>query len=262
MRNRLPWSEMEATILASAMHFYDSASNGNRTRGGMKKASDIINTFRPYFPTSSSFRRASSLLSATHALSFYSLTLQHGVPFQPVSIRVSSDPLSLLDRVLDQNPHSYTKVDDLIDIAQNLVAAGLPVEDESEGPAIEVGERELAARKRRAEQRVLGMAIEASLREDDFETAYSYVVNRLTPTAKPASTAPSAPTSRPTSRSGSVPHVSQREPAANAEEEYTAWRAAFLAGRYHSFASSPPSLRRLEQRLELLSQALLLAPPP
>ncbi|KAK4931858.1 hypothetical protein LTR28_011486, partial [Elasticomyces elasticus] len=91
----------------------------------------------------------------------------------PVSIRVSSDPLSLLDRVLDQNPHSYTKVDDFIDIAQNLVAAGLPVEDESEGPAIEVGERELAARKRRAEQRVLGMAIEASLREDDFETAYS-----------------------------------------------------------------------------------------
>ena len=40
------------------------------------------------------------------------------------------------------------------------------------------------------------------------------------------------------------------------------WRAAFLAGRYRPAASSPPSLRRLEQKTELLSLALLLAPEP
>lgn len=38
---RLPAEVMEKTILSSAMHAYDNASNGNRTRGGMKKASDM-----------------------------------------------------------------------------------------------------------------------------------------------------------------------------------------------------------------------------
>ena len=69
-----------------------------------------------------------ALIAATHALSYYSLTLQHGVPFQPVSIRVHHDPILLIEKVLEQNPKSYTKLDDLLSIGRNLVAAGVPTQ--------------------------------------------------------------------------------------------------------------------------------------
>lgn len=76
------------------------------------------------------------------------------------------------------------------------------------------------------------MAIDAALNEDDFETAYSYVVTRL-----------------------SLPGTTE-------EKDDLSWRAALAAGRHKSSALSTAStLRRLEQRMELLSQTLLLAPP-
>lgn len=204
-----------------------------------------------YFPHSAAFRQTSALISATHALSFYSLALQHGVPFQPVSIRVSQDPLTLISKVLDQNPRSYTKLDDLIDIGRNLVSAGLPqdsVSAEAEEPALEDADG-LPEKRLVAERRVTVMAIEAALREDDFETAYSYIVNRLTPSA-----GQSAPPTDATSHKLPSNHTD------NPISDDISWRAAFLAGRYRRSTSSPPSLRRLEQRTELLSLALLLAP--
>ena len=198
----------------------------------------------------------SALIAATHALSFYSLILQHGVPFQPVSIRVSQDPINLISKVLEQNPRSYTKVDDLIAIGQNLVSAGLPVEA-SEANVDELDEHldaaeALASKRKDAERRVTFMAIEAALREDDFETAYSYIVSRLTPSNADII----------------VPNNSKSKHVRNASTSSTtapnnddvSWRAAFLAGRYRPATASPPTLRRLEQRTELLSIALLLAP--
>lgn len=175
-------------------------------------------------------------------MSFYSLTLQHGVPFQPVSIRVSQDPLGLVGKVLEQNSGAYTQLDDLVGIGRNLVAAGL-VKIESDEEVDESTSITLEERQKDAERRVTFMAIEAALREDDFETAYSYIVNRLTPSGAEIS----------------APLANSTKKGTDAADD-TSWRAAFLAGRYRPAASSPPSLRRLEQRTELLSLALLLAP--
>jgi len=239
--------DVELVIIEVALHHYDNATNGNRTRGGVKKASEIVLALRQYFPKSAAFQRCEALLAATHAISFYSLTLQHGVPFQPVSIRVSSDPVSLIEKVLAQNPRSYTHLDDLISIGTNFVAAGLPLPKTEDGRMMERSVSDLASEKHKAERRVIGMAIEAALNEDDFETAYSYVVNRLGTT----SATPSTPTS-------------------SQDEDDISWRAALAAGRHKSTSLTslsastsmltPPALRRLEQRMELLSQALLLAP--
>ena len=227
--------DVESVIVATALTHYDNASNGNRTRGGVKKASDIISAFRKSFPTSDAFKRVESLLAATHSLSFYSLTLTHGVPFQPVNIRVSSDPVSLIDKVLAQNPRAYTKLDDLISIATNLVSSGVGQDNEHRlQPA------QLASEKRKAERRVIGMAIEAALAEDDFETAYSYAVNRLNTSTSPSS----------------------GEDTSDKAVDDISWRAALAAGRYKTSPSqSTNPLRRLEQRMDLLSQTLLLAPP-
>jgi hypothetical protein len=177
-------------------------------------------------------------------MSSYSLTLQHGVPFQPVSIRVSSDPISLIEKILAQNTGSYIRLQDMVSIATNFVAAGLSTQGMDQSSV------NIEASKRSAQRRVIGMAIEAALHEDDFETAYSYVVNWLD-----------------TSSSAQTPTGSKR-PSSRTEQDAgddVAWRAALAAGKHKSVSSSssvnaPPALRRLEQRMELLSQALLLAP--
>ena len=201
-----------------------------------------IDTFQRYFPQSELVRQLLALLSATHAISYYSLTLQHGVPFQPVNIRAHKDPLSLIGKILEQNTHSYTKLDDLLEIGRNLALAGLndvPQEHDLQ-PELE---NTAEARLVNVERRITAMAIEAALAEDDFDTAYSYVVNRL-----------------------SLPKLSTLSPSQSPKDPKSSnddlsWRAAYKAGGYTSAkAGGPFALRHLEQRMELLSHALLLAP--
>jgi len=174
---------------------------------------------------------------------------------------VSTDPIGLIEKVLEQNARSYTKLDDFIEIAQNLVTAGLP--QDQERLRISTGEDStnddgLTRTKTGAQRRVTFMAVEAALRENDFETAYSYVTSRLTPSGADI-------TSVPQDDSKAKKHKrfnskgSTRSTYENNDDDIS-WRAAFLAGRYRPTASSPPTLRRLEQRTELLSLALLLAP--
>ena len=173
---------------------------------------------------------------ATHALSFYALTLQHGVPFQPVNIRVQSDPLSLVDKVLKQNPRSCTKLDDLLDIGRNLVKAGLVHNLVNSSSDPEPEDRLVIL----VERRIIARSIEAAIAEDDFDTAYSYVVTRLSPTDPLGD------------------NISNR---AIAPQDDITWRAAYQAGRSHiNSVGAATHLRRLEQRMELLTQALLLAP--
>lgn len=176
-------------------------------------------------------------------MSFYSLTLQHGVPFQPVNIRASKDPLSLVGRILEQNPRSYTKLDDMVEIGQNLVRAGLSSQ----------GKLQPTDRSHREDdnllesfRRITAMAIEASLSEGDFDTAYSYIVNRLSPTVSGASKVKSSP----------------QKGQEQKDEDDISWRSAYLAGRATppKSSTSQSSVRLLEQRMELLSLALILAP--
>ena len=189
-------------------------------------------------------KSALALISATHALSFYSLTLQHGIPFQPVNMRVHSDPISLVSKVLDQNSKSYTKLEDLLEIGRNLVKAGM---FRSNGGKVDIVEYDEERQLMITEQRIIAMAISASLAENDFDTAYSYIVNRLSLGES----------------SRLQPQDGQLEIAVTAPrpENDITWRAAYQAGQTPlSMGSGQSELRRLEQRMELLSQALLLAP--
>lgn len=155
---------------------------------------------------------------------------------------------------MEQNPGSYTKLDDIVTIGRNLLSAGLPQKSDSSGSN---NVETLEARKEDAERRVTFMCIEAALREDDFETAYSYIVSRLTPSAADIEAPVNNEKSRQHARDISKSSIRSGD---SKSEDDISWRAAFLAGRYRGSTSSPPSLRRLEQRTELLSLALLLAP--
>lgn len=200
-----------------------------------------VSFFLRIFPKSQSLARASALMAATHSMSFYALTLQHGVPFQPANIRASPDPLSLLEKILEQNPKAYTKLDDLISMGRNL-AVGVPG---TNGPYTPPG----PSRKdvvREAERRVIYMCISAALSSSDFDTAYSYLTSRLQPDFSLPSDSPQ-----------------QTKTPSSLPEDDISWRAAYLAGRYNSTPATTTlysRIRLLEQRTELLSLALLLAP--
>ncbi|OJK02850.1 hypothetical protein ASPACDRAFT_113258 [Aspergillus aculeatus ATCC 16872] len=235
-------SKVEEAVKETIYTAYDNASNGNRTRGGMKRAYEILQAFQPHFSGSIALKQVGALISATHSLSFYSLTLQHGVPFQPVSIRVHSDPLSLIEKVLEQNPKSYTKVDDLLAIGRNLVAAGFSPRLSDHHEASTLGPLSEQDAILTAERRIMSLAINSALTSHDFGTAYSYILTRLTPTSS-AST-----------------------PDTTLTDDIT-WRTVYSAGRYRPpppSTSTPPTtqsqITHLTQRMELLSLALILVP--
>lgn len=233
----LPHDTVLSSVVAAVYSAYDNASNGNRTRGGIKRASDLLKSFGPHFPTSPILRQIEYLIKATHSLSFYQLTLQHGVPFRPVNIRVHRDPLSLIGKVLEQNPSAYTKLDDLLGIARNLVKAELS-SSKSDNASVEDG-ISVDERLFDAEHRVTYSAITSALTEHDFDTAYSYITTRL-------STSPS-----------------QSQDSQFTDD--TSWRAAYAAGKYRPSAVSPNIHQRissLSKRMDLLSLALTLAPTP
>jgi protein transport protein SEC39 len=226
----LPLSILEACVKASIFNAYDNASNGNRTRGGIKRAYDLLKAFQHHFPDSDLFRQVDHLIAATHSLSYYQLTLQHGVPFQPVSIRVHKDPMSLIDKVLEQNLRAYTKVDDLQGIGMNIVLAGLPATTDPE----DMG-KSTQTRLSEAEQRVTFAAISSALAQHDFDTAYSYITTRL----------------------------SQQSTETTTDD--TSWRAAYAAGRYRPPSTPQSSVSRmasLSKRMDLLSLALTLCSSP
>jgi hypothetical protein len=185
-------------------------------------------------------KQIGALVAATHALSFYSLILQHGVPFQPVSIRVHHDPLSLVEKVLEQNDKSYTKLDDLLYIGRNLVT-GLPADQTSEI------EEQVSDTLITAERRITSLAISSALSSNDFGTAYSYVLTRLAPPSHLNTTSPLL-------TSTSTP-------------DDISWRAVYNAGRFRSTTPNPSTpltsqINHLSQRMELLSLALVLTPTP
>ncbi|KAF7719294.1 Uncharacterized protein PECH_004770 [Penicillium ucsense] len=239
--------QVEATVVQSIFAAYDNASNGNRNRGGMRKANDLLHAFEPHFAASTHLTQIKALIAATHALSYYSLTLQHGVPFEPVSIRVHPDPLCLIEKVLEQNKNSYTKLDDLLSIGRNLVKAGLPTgtpSSDQDSEQAQISEEDALVT---AERRITSLAISSALASSDFGTAYSYILTRLTPPSM-------LPTSSPLLSSPALP-------------DDISWRAVYNAGRFRSASPNPSAslqsqITHLSQRMELLSLALILVPLP
>ncbi|KAF4980824.1 hypothetical protein FZEAL_3254 [Fusarium zealandicum] len=244
----LPASAVLNTVQNSALGAFDNASNPNRTRGGLKKCDEIIKAFPKSIDKSLPARqRVEALLRATHALSDYRLVLKQGEPFSPVVLRVHSDPVSIIEKVLEQNPKAYTRLQEFVELGNNMVNAGLPTCARPGKRTSESDNQDLV--RSMVEKRIVAMCIEAALREDDFETSYSYMVSRL-----------------------GASHGSEEESQSSALSDEWSWKAALDAGKYvrterslkptHlGTASGNPEIRHLEQRIECLATALRIAPP-
>jgi len=217
-----------------------------------------LQTFPGTLKGSAEYEEMEYLVRVTHEVGKYRLVFKQGEPFRPVNLRVHSDPISIIGKILDQNPKSYTQIGDFLDMGRNMVLAGLTKEKvESGQPALSQAEQ-----KAIAEKRIVSMCIDAALAEDDFETAYSYVVTRLKDIGGPAH-----------ARS---PDLERRKSGLFAEAppkvlDDWSWRASLQAGKYERTSntvkpthlgntSGNVEIRHLEQRMDCLSQALRLAP--
>ncbi|KAF4342292.1 transport sec39 [Fusarium beomiforme] len=243
----LSTSAVLSTVQNAAFGAFDNASNPNRNRGGLKKCDEIIKAFPKTLSTTHPVRkRIEALLKATHALSDYRLVLKQGEPFSPVVLRVHSDPVSIIEKVLEQNPKAYTRLQEFEELGNNIIDANLPTYMGS-GKQLPTSEGQDATRSL-VIKRIVAMCVEAALREDDFETAYSYVVTRL----------------------GADGNTNKSQ-LSGVYDEWS-WKAALDAGKYvrtersqkptHlGTASGNPEIRHLEQRIECLATSLRIAPP-
>ncbi|KJZ75654.1 hypothetical protein HIM_04811 [Hirsutella minnesotensis 3608] len=235
---------IQDVVFHSALGAFDNVSDAKRARGGLKHCNDILNSMPLTVSTTlPGSRRIQALLRATHALSDYRLVLKQGEEFSPVVLRVHSDPISIIEKVLQQNSKAYTRLQEFLEMGANMVRAGL-LSRERSVLAQDFEMDDLDAQLFVAERRIVSMCIEAALREDDFETAYSYVVSRL----------------------------AVLEPGkAQALDDKWSWQAALKAGLYlrtersqlptHlGTASGNPEIRHFEQRIECLATALRVAP--
>jgi hypothetical protein len=122
--------------------------------------------------TTPSTSHAVKLVSATHALSSYSLTLTPGVPITPAQIRMNKDPALLISKVVEGNPPVYREGERMIKILNDLI-------DGTQLFSSNPNTRELE--KSRMQARVNATIVKAALADDDFTIAYDTCVNKLSP---------------------------------------------------------------------------------
>lgn len=248
-------------VLSAAMEAYDNATNPNKSRGGVKKCRDILNAFPGTFEGSNQASQAQHLIDLTDQIGQYRIVFKKGEPFTPVLLRINDDPISIFSKILDQNPKSYTRVNDFIHMSRKMVEAGLTSRSKNRNSNL-IGKLDLEE-ENIAEKRVTCMCIDAALNDDDFETAYSYVMSRLEVLAGPAQSRTAD------SGSGGSGLAAERPPTILDD---WSWKAALQAGKYrrnqHTIkpthlgnASSNLEIRHLQQRMDCLSLALRCGPP-
>lgn len=233
--------QVAEVVLEKSRIAFNNASNGNKTRGGMKIACSIIDAFFESVEDSVAGRRQASLIELADQLAKYRIVLQNGHVFKPVDVRSHPDPLAIIALILDQNPGIYTQLNQMRKLGNLMVLSGLTIHDTCGHAVMAPKEEELE--KSIASTRTTSMSVDAALAVDDFETAYSYVMNNL------------------------IPYSSKLPPGS----DDWSWRASFQAGKYRrntnttmpthlGNANANLEIRHLEQRMECLSQALRIAP--
>src|SRR5271169_2668177 len=123
--------------------------------------------------TTPSTSHAVKLVSATHALSNYSLTLTPGVAITPAQIRMNKDPAILVSKVIESNPPVYRDGDRMIKILNDLIDGTQLFSHTT--PDI----RNLETSRMQA--RVIATIVTSALADNDFTTAYDTCVNKLSP---------------------------------------------------------------------------------
>lgn len=150
--------------LSSFERFFDSASNGNITRGGMKKAYSCIELLNVLgYSNDPDVLKSEALSRSMHELSHYTLAFKPGVPARPAELKYM-DPYELIGILLESNAQAYTQPDKLSTIIKDFMM-GVAHVPESAPDTPEI--------------RLRAMCADTALANNDFETAYGLCIPKL-----------------------------------------------------------------------------------
>ncbi|KAI6162048.1 secretory pathway protein Sec39-domain-containing protein [Pisolithus thermaeus] len=135
----LPSSVVEDICLSVSREFYDNASSANFKIGDMKLAYDCLAVWQP----SERLSRERDFIEATSRISSYNVSI-------PIEMRLTTDRLSLISRILSGTADAYKHTQVILDILYKLGYKGDAV----------------------AEVKTLAMLSDTALQAEDFTRAY------------------------------------------------------------------------------------------
>ncbi|KAI6136499.1 secretory pathway protein Sec39-domain-containing protein [Pisolithus sp. B1] len=145
-RLSLPASVVEDICLSISREFYDNASSANFKIGDMKLAYDCLAVWQP----SERLSRERDFIEATSRISSYNVCSRPGVKLSPIEMRLTTDRLSLISRILSGTVDAYKHTQVILDILYKLGYKGDVV----------------------AEVKTLAMLSDTALQAEDFTRAY------------------------------------------------------------------------------------------
>lgn len=258
--------KVNTAVLDAFYQFFDTATNGNKTRGQMKNANNCLQLLNKETvgaeATLRDLENAQALLSAADDLSSYSLYLsdyqqtstnglEKNMPITPKQIRLYPDPAALIHRVLELNPKAYLKMDQLVVIAFNIIKGRQRFVDQDKNslPISDSLMQPLSSRIRK-------MCIEAALVDANFEKAFELSLFFMT-----NSDALSSPQYK------FIEDMKKDQTwigynAADTENDIETWASLFQVGKFISPEWDPEQvpLGALEKKMTALSYTLKICP--
>ncbi|KAG6862423.1 hypothetical protein C0995_011863 [Termitomyces sp. Mi166 len=108
--------KIEDICLECSREFYDNAQSGNYKFGDLKLAYDCLDVPQ----LSERIVREKEFIEATSRISSFNVFSRPGIPISPIEIRLTSDRLSLISRVLSSNNDAYKHSEVILDLAHKL----------------------------------------------------------------------------------------------------------------------------------------------
>ncbi|CAG8436129.1 5517_t:CDS:2 [Funneliformis mosseae] len=107
---------VEKLVIDASREFFDNAPSGNMYHGYMKMAYECLQIL----PMSDSIRAEVEFIEATHKLTEQKVYHQPGIPIHPMQIRLASNKLDLIARLLSTNEEVYYDYKTIIELAKKL----------------------------------------------------------------------------------------------------------------------------------------------
>ncbi|CAG8579002.1 9234_t:CDS:2, partial [Dentiscutata heterogama] len=147
----LEMDKAEKLVINASREFFDNAASGNMNHGYMKMAYECLQIL----PISDTITSDLEFIEATHILSEKKIGYQPGVPIHPMQLRLSSNRLDFIDRLLSTYEDAYLDPKSIIKLSKKLGYQKNKV----------------------AEVKVMAMLADAALRDNNFATAYSTCID-------------------------------------------------------------------------------------
>lgn len=155
--------EQETIILDAANELYDNSTSANLHRGDMKVAYDML--CRLQEPVSTRVQQFKAFMEASSRLCSFRIPseLHSGALLSPIEIRLSTDRLNLIKRLLGSRDDAYRTPDMILDIALKLCAIAPGARQENATAPV--------PQRAEIENSVLAMLTDAALSQSDYTHA-------------------------------------------------------------------------------------------